>query len=131
MESFCRYFERKQDIPNLLGDADFLFNNSKDRIGIQVADFISGTIAFLYDTHKKTNDVPDYISILKDKLIRVEDYPKSYKDFRVEKSAIAEEYDADIADICFRSAVSFILQNDKSTAMSLWMTPFIPSVQGT
>lgn len=114
MESFCRYFEKNQDIPNLLGDADFQFNNSKQNIGIQIADFISGTIALFYDTHKITADGPDYYSILQPRLIRIEDYPKTYKDFHIEKSAIASDYDADIADICFRAAVSFVLANDKS-----------------
>ncbi len=114
MESFCRYFERKQDIPNLLGEAEFSFNNSKNDVGIQVADFISGTLALVYDAHKITADAPDYLDILKQRLIRVEDYPKTYKNFHVEKSAIAEEYDAEIADICFRAAVSFVMANEKS-----------------
>ncbi len=114
MESFCRYFEKKQDVPNLLGDADFQFANSKGNIGIQVADFISGTIAYLYDTHKKIAGIPDYFDMLRPKLIRIEDYPKTYKDFHIEKSAIADDYDADIADICFRAAVAYVLENEKS-----------------
>ena len=110
--SFCRYFDKQQDIPNLLGEANFQFVDSKDDVRVQVADFISGTIAYLYDTHKKREGMPDYLKILQPRLIRIEDYPKSYRDFHIEKSAIAEDYDEDIADICFRAAVSFVLANE-------------------
>lgn len=46
--------------------------------------------------------------VLKDKLIRIEYYPKTYETYVLEDSAIAEDYDKDIAKICFAQAVKFV-----------------------
>lgn len=69
MASFCRYVESKQDQPNLFGDADFSFSESKNDVRIQIADFISGTLAYVYDNHKKWPDIPDYAAMLRPKTI--------------------------------------------------------------
>lgn len=90
------------------GDADFSFQNSKNDVGLQVADFISGTLAYMFDTHKISGDVPNYLEILNPQLIRVELYPKTYENYILEKSAIAEDYDETIAKLCFAQAVNFI-----------------------
>lgn len=108
MQSFCKYVEEHSEIPNLYVDSEFSFQNSKAEVIVQLADLISGTLSFLYDKHKKTSDVPDYLSILNDKIIRVEQYPKTYKTYDLEKCALASEYDKDIAEICLHQAVDFI-----------------------
>lgn len=108
MQSFCKYVEDHSEIPNLYGDSEFSFQNSKAEVIVQLADLISGTLSFLYDEHKKAPDVPDYLSILKDKIIRIEQYPKTYKTYDLEKCALASEYDKDIAEICLHQAVDFI-----------------------
>lgn len=108
MQSFCQYVISHQDMPNLWGDADFSFQNSKEDVGLQVADFISGTLAYVFDTHKISSDAPDYLKILDSQLIRVELYPKTYENYILEKSAIAEDYDEVVAKLCFAQAVKFI-----------------------
>lgn len=111
MQSFCRYVAARQDIPDLLGEADFSFSPSHQDVRIQVADIISGTLAYVYDTHRKGDNVPDYHSILLGKTNRVELYPKTYSNYTIETSATADDYDKDIADLCFRQAVCFIESN--------------------
>lgn len=108
MQSFCQYVINHQDVPNLWGDADFSFQNSKDDVGLQVADFISGTLAYMFDAHKTSGNTPNYLEILRSQLIRVELYPKTYENYIREKSAIAEDYDETIAKLCFAQAVKFI-----------------------
>jgi tRNA isopentenyl-2-thiomethyl-A-37 hydroxylase MiaE len=114
MQSFCQYVSDRQDLPNLFGDVQFGFQNSKSDVRIQVADLISGTLAYVYDYHKQLNDVPDYFQVLKDKIIRVEIYPKTYDNYVLETSAIAEEYDEDIAKLCFAQAVKFVEHNESN-----------------
>lgn len=111
MQSFCKYVNAKQDMPNLFGDATFRFQDSKSDVRIQVADFISGTLAYVYDRHKKGSDVPDYFQMLESKIIRIEPYPKTYETYVLENSAIAEDYDEEIAKLCFAQAVKFIEHN--------------------
>ena len=111
MASFCRYVERKQDQPNLFGDADFSFNESKNDVRIQIADFISGTLAYIYDNHKKGSGVPDYAAMLHQKTIRIEIYPKTFKTYVLENSPLADDYDEDIAQLCFAQAIRYIEKN--------------------
>lgn len=112
MQSFCEYVSKRQDMPDLFGDAKFSFENSKGNVGIQVADLISGTLSYVFDNHKKTNDTPDYLKVLKEKTIRIELYPKTYENYVLENSAIAEDYDEEIAKLCFAQAVKFVEHNN-------------------
>lgn len=114
MASFCRYVEGKQDQPNLFGDADFSFSESKNDVRIQIADFISGTLAYVYDNHKKGPDVPDYAAMLRQKTIRIEIYPKTFKTYVLENSPLADDYDEDIAQLCFAQAAKYIEKNADS-----------------
>ena len=108
MESFCRYVSNHQDMPNLWGDADFSFQDSRQDVRVQVADFISGTLAYVFDTNRISKDNPDYLKILRNKIIRIELYPKTYSNYILENSAIAEDYDETIAKLCFAQAVKFV-----------------------
>ena len=111
MQSFCQYVSNHQDMPDLFGDAMFSFENSKNDVRIQMSDLISGTLAYVFDRHKKSDDTPDYLKILKNKIIRIELYPKTYDTYILENSAIAEDYDEDIAKLCFAQAVKFVEHN--------------------
>lgn len=112
MQSFCKYVEEHSEIPNLYGESEFSFENSKAEVVVQLADLISGTLSFLYDEHKKDASVPDYQEILKDKIIRIEQYPKTFYNYDLEKSALASEYDKDIAEICLHQAINFIRKHE-------------------
>lgn len=114
MKSFCKYVSERQDVRDLFGQAEFAFRNSRNDVLIQLADFISGTFSFIYDDHKKIYLHPNYIELLDKKITRIELYPKTYETYVVESSALAEEYDIDIAKLCLKQAIEFINrhQND-------------------
>lgn len=112
MRSFSKYVEERQDIPSLLGEANFFFENSQNDILIQLADIVCGTIAQEYDVHRKTNDTPAFHKILEKKIARIELYPKTFETYTVENSALAEDYDKRIATLCLKQAVEFINKND-------------------
>lgn len=114
MKSFSEYVKKKQDVISLFGEAQFLFESSENDVLIQLADLISGTIAYNYDAHKVNEDVPDYIKMLQKKIIRIELYPKTYDTYIVANSALAEEYDEDIATLCLKQAVEYINKYDES-----------------
>ena len=114
MRSFCQYVINHQELPNLFMEASFSFQNSKNDVRIQMADLISGTLAYVYDTHKRDGNIPNYLEILNSKIIRIEQYPKTYENYTLETSAIAEDYDDDIAKLCFKQAVRFIEHNNDS-----------------
>lgn len=114
MKSFCQYVSRHQDQANLLGEALFQFSESKHDVRIQVADFISGTLARVYDEHKKTENASEYLQILKNNIVRIGMYPMSYKNYDIVQSPLAKDYDEDIAKLCFSRAVTFIENNQQN-----------------
>ena len=114
MVSFSRYVEKQQDIPNLFGEAEFFFENSKNEVLVQLADLISGTLGHFYDTNKKTEDTPNYYKILQKKIARIEKYPKDFDSFIVEDSPLTQKYDKEIASLCFNQAVKFINANEEN-----------------
>ncbi len=114
MQSFCEYVDKHQDMPDLFGDANFKYDNSKYDVRIQIADFISGTLAYAFDSHKKSPNNPDYLRILDNKLISIQLYPKSYDSYIIAESAVAQDYDERIAKLCFSQVVKYIEHNKDS-----------------
>ena len=108
MKSFSKYVHEKQDIPNLFGEAEFFFEPSSTDVLIQLADLISGTLAWEYDAHKKKDDNTNFLKLINNKFTRIELYPKTYKTYVLENSALAEDYDKPIAALCLKRAIEFI-----------------------
>lgn len=111
MQSFAKYVSERQDIPNLLQEASFRFQNSKDDVLIQLADFISGSIAFDYDEHRGDTS-QNYRRMLSKKIIQIMLYPRTIETYTVNSSALAAEYEQDIAEICMHQALIFISQHE-------------------
>ena len=111
IQSFSSYFREKSDIPTLFGDASCYFIKSDNNVCIQLADIIAGTIARKYDELYKNEAVTDFIPIIKSKIIRIQLYPQTYDNYKIEESPIAQGYDLEIANICLKQAVEFIERN--------------------
>lgn len=107
MNSFVQYVKEREEYPDLFHDRDFYFQNSKNSVIIQLADFISGTLLFTYDINKN-KDAPNYIKILNNKIIRIENYPKKINNYIFGNGALAKDYDTDIANISLKRAQMFI-----------------------
>lgn len=114
MQSFCAYVDRHQDMPDLFGDANFKYENSKYDVRIQIADFISGTLAYAFDSHKKSSNNPDYLKLLDKQIISIQLYPKTFDSYILEESAIAEDYDERIAKLCFSQVVKYVEKHSQS-----------------
>lgn len=113
MQSFCRYVQNHQDMPNFLDGLSFGFQDSKKDVKIQIADFISGTLAYVYDEHKRDKAAPNYGKILEKKTI-VHLYPQTYETY-VFENHVGSEFDDTVARLCFKKAVEFIESNSSST----------------
>lgn len=114
MKSFSKYVSERQDIRDFFGEAKFTFKSSNNEVLIQLADLISGTLSYEYDVHKKSADIPQYSKMIDSKIIRIELYPKTFTNYIVETSVLAEDYDKSIATLCLKQAVDFIEKFDNS-----------------
>ena len=112
MESFVKYFDAKKEPSDLFEDSRFNFKCSTNSILIQLADIISGSIAYSYDESKISKaEGNDYKSILNNKITNIITFPDSYKTFSITNSSVAANYDKKIADVCYRRAARFIEEN--------------------
>lgn len=100
---------------SLFDDHNFMMIDSKKNPVIQIADIISGSLSYTFDTKKrKLSEGNDYFKFLKDngKIIGYNNYPYTYDNYILENRPEDEMYEPIIANICFRRAQSFIQSNE-------------------
>lgn len=113
INSFVKYMKKRVIIPDLFEESNIQLMDSKSDSLIQIADIISGTLQYVYDKRKKTPDHYNFMKQIENQLIRVELYPRTFEDYEIERSALASEYDLEIAKICFNQAKNF-LKNEEN-----------------
>lgn len=112
LQSFSSYVKSKEIPLNLFDKSLFRFENSKHSVIIQLADLISGSLAYIYDEKKKNeSDGCNYKSILDDKILRIKEFPETFETFNAEQGDLNPEYNKEIALICYRKAEHFIMKN--------------------
>jgi hypothetical protein len=114
INSFCNYVREREDIPDLFGEREFYFENSRNSVLIQLADFIGGTLAYIYETDKQI-EAPNYRKVLEKKVIRIEQFPKTISKYVIEKGEISDEYDIEISNICLRHIQGFLHKYEDTT----------------
>jgi len=109
MRSFAEYVRSKNPVLSLFEEFDFKFDESKHGVIVQIADIVAGSIAYSYDVNKmaKANGA-NYKTFLGTHIIGIQEFPVSYKTFKLEQHRQYESSDdMDIANICFRRALAF------------------------
>ncbi|MGD0280210.1 MAG: DUF3800 domain-containing protein [Smithella sp.] len=109
MDGFCKYIENNH-IPDLFNQADFCFVPSNSSLLVQLADFICGTLARHFDYSVKSENSPDFISILKKRILYVVPWPEESKTYLYESPDEKSEYDETIATQSLNLANLFISQ---------------------
>lgn len=72
MESFLSYLRKRCGPVNLFDESNLMVKDSKKEELIQLADIISGTLAFEFDEIKNKPSEINYLDILKEKIIRID-----------------------------------------------------------
>jgi hypothetical protein len=115
LQSFATYVRSKEVPLDLFDNSLFSFKNSKNSVIIQLADLVSGSLAYNYDVRKKAEGEDyNYVSLLGDKILRIKEYPESFDSFNVRQSEMNPDYSPEIAEICYRKARCFIENNRKT-----------------
>ncbi len=120
LQSFAKYI-REREVPLSLFDQSlFRFENSKDNLIIQVADIIAGSLAYNYDEHKKEKaNGNNYISILSSKILMIKEFPQTFANFNIQQNDSNPQYNAQIADICYRKAKFFMETHNGSDELDV------------
>ena len=113
--SFAEYIRSHEIQPSFFEESLFRFKNSKDNVIIQIADVISGSLAYNYDEHKKAkSNGNNYKSMLASKILMIKEFPQTFESFNVYKNDLNPQYNSQIAEICYRKAKYFIEAHKES-----------------
>lgn len=109
LQSFANYV-REHEVPlNLFDESLFRLEKSNHSVIVQLADVISGSLAYNFDERKKANaEGHNYKSLLGDKILRIKCFPEGFDTFNVSQRELNPDYNPLIADICYRKAKYFI-----------------------
>lgn len=106
MAGFIEYFNRQELY--LLSKYDFQFVDSKECIFVQLADFISGTIAYKYEDRPHKDKYRVFLNFLDRKILKHEIWPIDYKDYFKDINFLeSNEFNESIANHCLRLASNF------------------------
>lgn len=107
MLEFKKYVQ-KQNQPNLFSGSEFNIVNSKNSYFIQLADFIAGTLGYIFDENKKSEYSSEFEEILKPITSSFNIFPEQYSYKTLEETNIDETFDPRIAEVCFLRIKNFI-----------------------
>ena len=111
MDSFRKYVIENSN-PILFDYYDFGFNDSKNSVIIQLADFVSGCLSYIYDETKISQESRAYYQLLKKKKIRIEFWPPDYDSYLIHAQTDNGEFNQIIAQTSLRLANEFIIKNE-------------------
>lgn len=114
MNGFITYI-RKSHPPDLFNEVNEIkFENSKSNVLIQLADFISGTLARVYDETKMSPLGDNFLQVLRRKIGAIKFFPKSYDRFTYDYSELDKKIDPQIDELSLRSSDAFIIKFEDS-----------------
>jgi hypothetical protein len=112
MSEFVKYIRTKHQ-PDLWTHLnEITFQNSKSNVCIQLADFVSGTLARVYDEPLKSSLSDNFLQVIRKKIGVIKFFPQSYDRFVYEYDKSDRKIDPQIDELSLRLANNFILRND-------------------
>lgn len=109
-DGFKKYVQNNRPQYDLLNEYDFDYTNSKDSILVQLADIMAGTISKCYTD----STAPNYLEMLKGKIIRIEDFPNNTTPYFASNNPYDDKFSKDIFDLSIRCANNFIAKNERN-----------------
>ena len=107
MREFRKYVE-KNHIRNLFSGYDFIIHNSKANRFIQLADFIAGTLGYIFDETKKSEHSKDFEDLLRPKISGLNFFPTELSFGELLESNLDKTFDKQIAELSFLRIRSFL-----------------------
>lgn len=113
MLEFKNYVEKNHQ-RTLFSGIEFKHANSKQSIIIQLADFIAGTIACIYDITRKSEFSDELLNLLKPKITSINIFPRKLTLNDFDESNFQQTFDKRISDISFQRIFEFIEKSNSS-----------------
>lgn len=107
MIEFKKYVEKNHE-RNLFSGSEFNIQNSEQSYYIQIADFIAGTLGYIFDELKKSEHSAEFEQILGPKISSLNFFPKENSFTELLDSNVDETFDPTIAEVCYNRIQNFI-----------------------
>lgn len=101
-------YVRQNHIRTLFEGSDFFVSESKEELGVQVADLMAGTLGYIYDEHKKSSFSENFMEIISSKIISINHFPKLYKVNEYTEVLTGQSYNQAITDLSLRSIFDYL-----------------------
>jgi biotin operon repressor len=101
-------YVRKLKAPDLFSSLDLNIHNSKNNEYIQVADFIAGTLGYIFDDLKRSDKSQEFENTLKPLISGLKFFPTEYSFEEISKNNTDKEFNETIAKACFLRIHDFI-----------------------
>lgn len=115
MKEFKRYVE-KNHMPTLFAGSGFSIMESKTSDLIQIADFVAGTLGYVYDSSKVSLYSGAFLEVLNPIISHIDHFPRRFTFSELQESNIDEKFDERIAEVSFLRVQDFLdkTNNDDS-----------------
>lgn len=110
MREFKKYVHR-QHTQNLFSGSDFNILNSKESLGIQLADFIAGTLGYVFDDTKRSDESEEFANLLSPIILSLNHFPRRLTFDELKSTNIDESFDERIAEVSFLRIQDFLERN--------------------
>lgn len=113
IKEFLTYVKKHQQQLSLFDEHSFTMVNSKEDCCVQIADFIAGTLSYVYEK-ERSNKVPeeyDFLKLLDSRHARTIFFPKSYDESLFQHKEESDSYNKVIAQIAYRQAMAFLQEH--------------------
>lgn len=107
MRSFKKYVN-KNHIRTLFSFSEFTIGDSKNEIGVQLADFITGTLGYIYDKKKKNSESDEFFNLIKNKIVSLNFFPKEYTVEEFQEDDVFNEYDNTLAELSINRIFDYL-----------------------
>ncbi len=111
MREFKNYVEKHHE-RNLFTGSDFNIQNSQQSYFIQLADFVAGSLGYIFDETKKSENSIVFEKLLEPKISSLNFFPKEFSFKEFQETNVDETFDPKIAEVCYLRVQTFI---DKET----------------
>ncbi len=107
MLEFKKYVQ-KHHTKTLFSGSEFNMLNSKTSEYIQLADFVAGTLGYIFDKNKKSEHSNEFKKILKPKISSLNIFPSDLSFKELQETNIDETFDVQIAQVSYLRIKDFL-----------------------
>lgn len=107
MLSFKKYVQNNH-IRNLFSGSDFLIKDSKNELGVQLADFIAGTLGYIFDDTKRSDASNEFLSKIKNKIISLKQFPSINNIEEIDETDAYSEFDKKVAEVSLNRIYDYL-----------------------